>query len=221
MDVYDNNGNPHNKEEYDQKHEKDDAFQIGYAASFIAPMMRSLRTLIEGGSFTADKILKYLSQTWLGKERQPVTTVLKESPETWLDIISPSLTMLVNEIAKEITSKGGDKGNYVCAIDSLTTKVEGCIRDACRHLVIPTVQSNNNEILLDKLLQKLGESSTVDGEPVISKSAYRMLRCILGKPGMDLRNCIAHGFTCCADYNLQTALCVLHCLLKVSTIKVE
>lgn len=221
MDVYDNNGNPHNKEEYDQKREKDDAFQIGYAASFIAPMMRSLRPLIEKGSFTAEEILDYLSKTWLGKERMPVTTVLKKSPETWLDIIRPSLTMLVNEITKEMTSKDGYKGDYVCAIDSLTMKVEGCIRDACRHLGIPTIQSNNNEELLDKLLKKLGEAQTTDGEPVISKPSHRMLCCILGKPGMDLRNSIAHGFTCCADYNLHKALCVLHCLLKVSTIKVE
>ena len=221
MDVYDNNGNPHNKEEYDQKRETDDAFQIGYAVSFIAPMMRSLRPLIEKGSFTAEEILDYLSQTWLGKERMPVTTILKKSPETWLDIIRPSLTMLVNEITKEITSKDGYKGDYVCAIDSLTMKVEGCIRDACRHLGIPTIQSNNNEELLDKLLKKLGEAQTTDGEPVISKPSHRMLCCILGKPGMDLRNSIAHGFTCCADYNLQTALCVLHCLLKVTTIKVE
>lgn len=221
MDVYDNNGNPHDKDEYDQKREKDNAFQIGYAASFIAPMMRSLQTLIEEGSFTAEKILEYLSQTWLGKERQPVTTVLKESPETWLDIISPSLTMLVNEITKEITSKGAYKGNYVCAIDSLTMKEEGCIRDACRHIGIPTIQPSNYEELLDKLMPKLGEATTADGEPVISKPAYRMLRCILGKPGMDLRNSIAHGFTCRADYNLQMALCVLHCLLKVSTIKVK
>ena len=221
MDVYDNNGNPHNKEEYDQKREKDDAFQIGYAVSFIAPMMRSLRPLIEKGSFTAEEILDYLSQTWLGEERMPVTTVLKKSPETWLDIIRPSLTILVNEITKEMTCKDGYKGDYVCAIDSLTMKVEGCIRDACRHLGIPTIQSNNNEELLDKLLKKLGEAQTTDGEPVISKPSHRMLCCILGKPGMDLRNSIAHGFTCCADYNLQTALCVLHCLLKVTTIKVE
>ena len=222
MDVYDNNGNPHNKDDYDQKREKDDAFQIGYAVSFIAPMMRSLRPLIEKGSFTAEEILDYLSQTWLGKDRMPVTTVLKKSPETWLDIIRPSLMMLVNEITKEITSKGANKGNYVCAIDSLTTKVEGCIRDACRHLGIPTIQQRSNyEVLLDDLLKKLGEAQTTDGELVISKPAHRMLCCILGKPGMDLRNSIAHGFTCCNDYNLQTALCVLHCLLKVSTIKVE
>ena len=221
MDVYDNNGNPHNKEEYDQKRETDDAFQIGYAVSFIAPMMRSLRPLIEKGSFTAEEILDYLSQTWLGKERMPVTTILKKSPETWLDIIRPSLTMLVNEITKEITSKDGYKGDYVCAIDSLTMKVEGCIRDACRHIGIPTIQASNNEELLDKLLKKLSEARTETSDQVISKPAHRMLCCILGKPGMDLRNSIAHGFTCCADYNLQMALCVLHCLLKVSTIKVK
>ena len=221
MDVYDNNGNPHNKEEYDQKRETDDAFQIGYAVSFIAPMMRSLRPLIEKGSFSAEEILDYLSQTWLGKERMPVTTILKKSPETWLDIIRPSLTLLVNEITKEITSKDGYKGDYVCAIDSLTMKVEGCIRDACRHLGIPTIQASNNEELLDKLLKKLSEARTETSDQVISKPAHRMLCCILGKPGMDLRNSIAHGFTCCADYNLQMALCVLHCLLKVSTIKVK
>ena len=129
--------------------------------------------------------------------------------------------MLVNEITKEITSKGAYKGNYVCAIDSLTMKVEGCIRDACRHLGIPTIQASNNEELLDKLLKKLSEARTETSDQVISKPAHRMLCCILGKPGMDLRNSIAHGFTCCADYNLQMALCVLHCLLKVSTIKVK
>jgi hypothetical protein len=38
--------------------------------------------------------------------------------------------------------------------------------------------------------------------------------------GKNLRNDIAHGITCIADYSINNAITVLHCLLKVSAMDI-
>ena len=48
LGCYDNNGNPHDKDEYDQKRRERTMLSKLDTRGFIAPMMRSLQTLIEG-----------------------------------------------------------------------------------------------------------------------------------------------------------------------------
>jgi hypothetical protein len=108
-------------------------------------MYESIKILKNKGVFTENTITDYLASSWIGEARFPVNEYLKESQESWITTIKPGLRILVNEITKEINSDCRDKGDYVCAIDSLTLKIEGCIRDACRRLNIPTVKDNGEE----------------------------------------------------------------------------
>lgn len=221
MCRFDNNGNPHDWEEYEKKHEQLLSYSQSYTLLTLPTIMLSLRPLIEDKKFSFETIHDFLSQTWLSKSRVQVNTQLRDTQESWMIIISPSLKMLCTEIQKHVDSYGEYKGDFVCAIDSLTMKIEGCIRDACRRLNIATVTSSHNEILLEDLLDKLGKYKHPEGSTIISSRTQKMLLAILTKQGWNLRNNIAHGFTSTADYNLQTAVAVLHCLLKVSAIKIE
>ena len=176
---------------------------------------------INSGQFSFDGISKYLANTWLSDPRQSVNAQLRESKESWLDSITPPLRLLCNEIIKDVVSQHQYKADYVCAIDSLTMKLEGCIREICRRRSIPTVtEDKHNEILLEKLLDKLGEECNLDGSLLLTPCTHKLLMTVLTKQGYNLRNNIAHGFTNLSDYNLQNAIMVLHSLLKISAIKV-
>lgn len=218
MHYTDINGNPHTQEEYDKK-TKDNAFNQHYFFTFYVPMLKSLIYLIDNGSFTAEAISTYLTGTWLGKSRVAVNQQLKKTQESWLPLIMPSVRQIVEEIKKEMESNGKYLGNYVCAIDSLTMKIEGCIRDACRRLNIQTVKDNHDEIPLETLLERMQELCNGTDLPIHHKT-LRMLYCVLTKRGKNERNNIAHGLTSISDYNIQEAISILHCILKVSTIKI-
>ena len=180
-----------------------------------------MKKLIENGSFSGTRLCKYLFSTWLGKSRLTVNRNLRESHESWLDVMRPSICSICFEIISEIMSEGTYKGEYICSIDSLVTKIEGCLRDACRHLLINTVkEKSHDEIPLEQLFDKLEEYQVRKEEVVISSASLNMLRGILTKQGKNLRNNVAHGFTSMADYSINNAITVLHCLLKVSAMNV-
>jgi hypothetical protein len=212
------NGNPHPKEEYD-KSPKDTEFNQHYFFTFYIPMLKSLNFLINNGFFSVEAINSYLSNSWIGKPRVAVNSQLKKTRESWLPMIMPSVEQIVEEIKKELQSNGSYNGNFVCAIDSLTMKIEGCIRDVCRRLNIQTVKENHDEIPLELLLERMevfcdGNEASIDGKTL------RMLRAVLTKKAHNQRNIIAHGLTSASDYNMQTAISTLHCLLRLCTISV-
>ena len=211
------NGNPHAQDEYEKK-TKDNAFNQQYVFTFIIPMLKSLVPLIDNGSFSTKVIDLYLSNTWLGRPRVAVNPQLKNTQESWIPLIMPSVQQIVEEIKKELKSDDNYKGNYVCAIDSLTMKIEGCIRDACRRLNIQTVKDNHDEIPLETLLERMKELCKGTDSPIHHK-VLRMLYSMLTKRGKNVRNDIAHGLTSTSNYNIQEAISILHCILKVSTIK--
>lgn len=221
MYKFDNNGNPHDWMEYEKKHGQLQSYSQNYTILTITTIMITLRSLIEMKKFSYDTIVDYFNQTWFGEPRIPVNASLQENHESWMTTISPALKLLLTEIQAEVESEGKYKGDYVCAIDSLTMKIEGCIRDACRRVNIATVTPSHNEILLEELLDKMAKRKCPEGSALISPRTQKMLLAILTKQGWNLRNNIAHGFTSSGDYNIQTALSVLHCLLKVSAINVE
>jgi len=212
--AFDINGNSISSDDKNIYNKLNFLFRQSYSSNFIAPMYESIKILNNKGVFSEKTITNYLASSWIGEARFPVNEYLKEYQESWITTIKPGLRILVNEITKEINSDCRDKGDYVCAIDSLTLKIEGCIRDACRRLNMPTVKDNGEEVSLEHLLKSLKDRH------VITKPTYNMLAGILTKQHLNLRNNIAHAFTSSANYSIETALTILHCLLRLTTFKV-
>jgi hypothetical protein len=215
---FDISGNPHTQQQYDSL-QIDNAFIQNYHLLFHSSMQLSLKTLISNGAFSVESINAYLSDSWLGWPRMAVNGSLKKTHESWIPILLPSVRQITEEIIKEVQSFREYKGDYVCAIDSLTLKIEGCIRDACRRLNIQTVKENRDEIPLEVLLTRLEEKCNGTAAPINHKT-LRMLQCVLTKHGQNLRNILAHGLSSSMTYDMQNAITILHTILKVSTIKV-
>ena len=217
----DNNGNPHSGDGFYSSKILSLQYHNQYEIITISPILASLKKLIENGSFSGKQLCEYLSSTWLGRSRLTVNRSLRESHESWLDIMSPSICSICFEITSEIMSDGNYKGDYICSIDSLVTKIEGCLRDACRHLLINTVKENSHdEIPLEQLFDKIEKYQMRKQKAVLSSASLRMLRGILTKQGKNLRNNVAHGFTSIEDYSINNAITVLHCLLRLSAIDI-
>ena len=213
----DTNGNPHSGDGFYSSKIMSLQYHHQYELITLTPILTSLKNLIENGSFSGTKLCDYISSTWLGKERLAVNRSLRESHESWLDVMRPSICSICFEITSEIMSEGTYKGDYICSVDSLVTKIEGCLRDASRHLLINTVkEKSHDEIPLEQLFDKIEEYQVRKEKVVISSASLRMLSGILTKQGKNLRNDIAHGFTSIADYSINNAITVLHCLLKIS-----
>ena len=206
----DDNGNFHQNP--NSFGEQLNTYNNAYQIHTTTPIMLSLHKLIETKSFTYRKLVKYLSNSWLGKPRFQVNVDLYESNESWLDNLIPSLKVLCRELSKEV-NKENYKGDYVCCLDSLTMKLEGCLRDIARAKGLKTIDdNNNNEILLDGLLSQMKEG-------VIPKKTWLLLNSTLRTEGLNLRNKYAHGFSSLADYNSKNAFMLLHCLLRISAIE--
>lgn len=217
----DNNGNPHSGYGFYSSKIMGLQYHNQYEIITLPPILSSLKELIENGSFSGNSLCDYLFSTWLGKSRMTVNRDLRESHESWLDVMRPSICSICFEVTSEIMSEGTYKGDYICSIDSLVTKIEGCLRDACRHLLINTVkEKSHDEIPLEQLFDKIEEYQVRKDKVVITPASIIMLRGILTKQGKNLRNSVAHGFTSIADYSINNAITVLHCLLKVSAMNV-
>ena len=217
----DTNGNPHSGDGFYSSKIMSLQYHHQYELITLNPILASLNNLIENGSFSGNRLCDYLLSTWLGKSRLTVNRPLRESHESWLDVMRPSICSICFEITSEIMSQGTYKGDYLCSIDSLVTKIEGCLRDACRHLLINTVkEKSHDEIPLEQLFDKIEKYQMRKQRVVLSVASLKMLRGILTKQGMNLRNNIAHGFTSKADYSINNAITVLHCLLKVSAMDI-
>lgn len=202
------NGNVHeNKESIPQQLQK---YTYRYKSKCLAPMLFTLHSLIKNKTFCYRSLVNYLRTTWLAKPRIQVNIDLKVSQESWLDLMAPSLKLLCHEIIREYT-KNGYKGNYVCCSDSLTLKIEGCLRDIARVRGLKTTYHDGKEVTLDGLLDQMGG--------VMSPKTILLLKSVLTKDGLNLRNNYAHGFSSLADYNLNNAFSLLHCLLKISTVQ--
>ena len=217
----DTNGNPHSGDGFYSSKIMSLQYHNQYELITLNPILASLKNLIENGSFSGNKLCDYLLSTWLGKSRFTVNSPLRESHESWLDVMRPSICSICFEITSEIMSEGAYKGDYLCSIDSLVTKIEGCLRDACRHLLIITIKEKiHDEIPLEQMIDKIEAYQIRKRRVVLSSASLRLLRGILTKQGMNLRNNIAHGFTSKADYSINNAITVLHCLLKVSAMDI-
>lgn len=221
LSYIDINGNPHSGNAFYRDKIGKLSYHNLYELIAIYPITRSLRQLIEQGRFSENELLGYLSSTWLNLPRLTVNSDLRKSQESWIDSLRPSIHSLCLEITSEIMSEGNHHGDYMSAIDSLALKIEGCLREACWRLGIITVNpENNDEVTCEKILEKIDAYHKEHNILVISPSSINLLKKIFTKKGLNLRNNIAHGLTSLNDYNINTAITILHCLLKVSTMKV-
>lgn len=174
----------------------------------IALIETIIKKAIKNKLITIFTIQSFLHKTWI-KQRYPING----KSESWLNVLIPGLKELFRQFYFHTTKN--KKENYILCIDSLTPKIEGIIRDFIKYKDGITTKFNKQdepeEILLEGLIEKI----------YINPFEKEFIKHVLTKSGKNIRNNIAHSFFYSEDYNIETAIDLLVCLLIISSKDIE
>ena len=149
------------------------------------------------------------------------TNISKQLPNekileyNWLSLLAPSLNEYFLEIDYFLYS--GNYPNMILAIDSLTLKLEGLIRDFCRLIDIPTCTLRSDKagnIVEEKNINALLHESKL--EQFLGKNDLLFLKFLLiEKGGYYLRHKIAHSLMTYSEYGMDHMHLLILALLRL------
>lgn len=167
---------------------------------------------------SAKSILQYLyDHSWLGVELELSTTGQREKAYNWLSLIAPALNEFFINIEFYLTNPKSFP-NFILCIDSLSTKIEGIVRDICEFKgVIPfefKVDHKGRTISFQKDIHKLLNEEEIVS--LISKDDLLLLKYVLiEKAGYNLRHKVAHSLMTFDEYNVGQMFLLIICVLKL------
>lgn len=173
--------------------------------------------VIEGiykGVLTRHNFIEYLrNNTWIGIPMQKTTMDGEIYSEDWLDILSPAISEFFLQVLAWKNSNYY-KPSFVLAIDSLTMKFEGILRDFFQRAGITTV------VKRDDKMQEAYINQLVDNEELkkyFNENDITLFKYLfVDENGQNLRNNIAHCFNFSYDYNLNKVLLLIAALLIIT-----
>lgn len=183
-----------------------------------------LKVIIEGiwsGKINYYKIYDFLQEhTWYGlKFKRGMTENEIDKNSTWLSMFAPGIHSLFSQFELSILMNTNKVNNFILALDSLTLKFEGALRDFIRLSGGNTSTSKRGGEIREQLLEEL-----LDNE--ITKEYFSQKDITLFKytftninQGKNIRNNIAHSFYQFSDYHYQPALLVFFCILRLGKYK--
>ena len=178
--------------------------------SRIALIEIQIINMIKVKPITFSILRRYLEQTWINQRY-----LINGKNESWLDVLNPSL----RELCHQFTFLSKNKApNFILAIDSLTPKIEGLIRDFIKYKGGITTKINSNDTSEEILLEGLINSEPPTQSPLAITDCFtnfelEFIKYILTNKGKNIRNKIAHSFFYSNNYSLEIAIDLLICLL--------
>lgn len=171
------------------------------------------------GKLNYYKVYSFFEEfTWYGQKlKKKITDNELDKESTWLSMLAPGLHNLFGQFEFSILNQSNEVYNYILAIDSLTLKFEGALRDFIRLTGGCTTRERNGEfqeVLLDELL----ENEMV--KEYFSLNDIELFKYTFTRQGVNLRNNVAHCFMEYSQYNLQNASLVFLCLLRLGKYRV-
>ena len=223
--VFDNSGNMPRK--YDSEEEKR-YFSLLRQYHFSLITYETLVNVLFDELINADKLdiesaIEYMSnRLWYGKEytlRDPDTKEMDLKSRKWIDILRPGLQSYLTclKMIKDKNVKEG-RNNLVLAIDSLTPKIEGIIREFYQTIGKPVdkikTERGGKQVTekkgLDELLRE-PYAEEIFGNDLLLLMKYVLIE--LG--GYNLRNNISHSLLFRENYLLSYGHWIFIILLRI------
>ncbi|GAA0749595.1 DUF4209 domain-containing protein [Gaetbulibacter jejuensis] len=176
-----------------------------------------LKVFVDGiltGKLNYYKIYDFFeSQTWYGtKFKRGMTDNEIDQNSNWLTMLAPGIHNLFAQFELSVLMNTNKINNFILAMDSLTLKFEGALRDFIRLSGGNTSTSKNGE-LKEQLLEELLENETT--KKYFTEKDIELFKYAFTRKGKNLRNNIAHSFLEFSDYNLQAVTLVFFCILRL------
>lgn len=175
------------------------------------------KVFIEGilcGKLNYYKIFEYLeNHTWYGvKFKRGMADNEIDQNSTWLNMIAPGIHNFIAQFELSILMNTNKISNFILALDSLTIKFEGALRDFIRLSGGNTSTSKRGEIK-EQLLEELLDNSIT--KKYFTEKDIELFKYTFTQKGVNLRNNVAHSFLQFSDYKLQTVSLVFLCILRL------
>ena len=175
---------------------------------------------VEKNKLSSALFLNFIrNNSWLG---QDITITYKQDEANnfnWLQTLAPGINDFFSQIYF-LYQNPINVPNFVLAIDSLSIKIEGILRDICELRGITTFfqadDGKGRSIVKEKDINALLREDTIKN--TLSKDDLMLLQFLLvDKVGWNLRNKVAHTLIRNADgYGLQYMLLLIVVILKLA-----
>jgi hypothetical protein len=221
--VYDINGNV--KELTDEaglEHEIHKNYQLAFAISVLPVFIRTMQTGVFNFKISYNHLYLYLHQnSWFGQKLPKMKLTAKDENETynWLDLMAPALLNFFMQLeASFLLGSENPFSNYVLAIDSLTLKFEGALRDFVR-LVGGSSSKFKKEEIKEMLLEDLLNSEIAKKQ--FTDNDITLFKMVFTNKGDNIRNNVAHCFYKADDYRLEMICKIFLCILRLGKYKLR
>ena len=213
--VFDINSNFKNLED-SEKIDKEviQSYTISHGVKCFSLFLKVFVDGILTGKLNYYKIYDFFeSQTWYGtKFKRGMTDNEIDQNSNWLTMLAPGIHNLIAQFELSVLMNTNKINNFILAMDSLTLKFEGALRDFIRLSGGNTSTSKRGEIK-EQILEELLENPTT--KKYFTERDIELFKFTFTQKGKNLRNNIAHSFLQFSDYNLQSVTLVFFCILRL------
>jgi hypothetical protein len=166
---------------------------------------------INSGELTKAQFLKWFKQsTWYGKRLTKNDGTGARKKYSWMTSITPAIDVF-------FAQKGKKRPKYVAAIDSLTLKIEGILREiAERNPSTTTTIMKKGEIR-----ESLFEALLTELKDVLKPEDLLFLKAGFTRGGKNMRNDVAHCFVLGEDYSERHFYMVLWMMMRLGKYEVQ
>lgn len=187
--------------------------------NFQLPLIRNIIfTSIQEERLTLNYLIDFFSKyAWFAKSHERQLPNGSNVEVNWLSLIYPSLNEFFIKVKEMIKTKEGT--DFILAIDSLTLKLEGIIRNLCEILGIPVFYDKDGLKFQKDINQLLKEEKLITQ---LSQDDILFLEFLLvEKVGFNLRNRVAHSLLFFQEYGFDLMILLLMTLLRLSGYEIE
>ena len=213
--VFDINSNFKNLED-SEKIDKEviQSYTISHGVKCFSLFLKVFVDGILTGKLNYYKIYDFFeSQTWYGtKFKRGMTDNEIDQNSNWLTMLAPGIHNLIAQFELSVLMNTNKINNFILAMDSLTLKFEGALRDFIRLSGGNTSTSKRGEIK-EQILEELLENPTT--KKYFTERDIELFKFTFTQKGKNLRNNISHSFLQFSDYNLQSVTLVFFCILRL------
>jgi len=182
-----------------------------------------MKVFIEGiiaGKLNYFKVYKFFeNQTWYNQKfKRSLTDNESDRNSTWLTLLAPSIHNLMAQFEFSVLMNTNKINNFILAIDSMTIKFEGALRDFIR-LCGGNTTTSKKGVLVEQVLEELLENHTTKN--YFSNKDIELFKYAFTQKGKNLRNNVAHSFMQFSDYSWEAVMLVFLCILRLGKYTLE
>lgn len=152
-------------------------------------------------------------ETWFGtKFHRKLGAENIDLKSSWISLLSPGLHSLFAQFTMGTLLKDNKINNFILAIDSLTLKFEGALRDFILLTGGNTTKFKDDKQQEEVLEELLNNKKT---QELFTERDIHLFKYTFTKNGKNLRNNVAHSFLNFSQYNFQPAALIFLCILRL------